>query len=190
MTTTGNVTSDVAVMPMHAGPFSVEPTPSARPETPMHAAAKSTEMVERLKTTFTNGCDAAVADLNKKTKRSKIVNHLGRSMINAGISVEMLELMKANVHTAMPTSSDVTDETCWQVRTPVKPTTSDGAMFQPNFSGADALDMSKGIAGMQFHFVFSLARSTFKITCVDVALLLATEKTCPCLVLRGDRQTK
>ena len=183
VTTDSNVTSDVIVMPMVSGPFSEEPTPNSRPEVSMHPAVNAKDMVEALKSKLAEGCESAATELQKKTKRSKVASTLGRSLINAGVSGDMLELMKANLHSAMPVNDEVTNESCWAVRTPVKSSKNDGAMFVPNFSGSASLEAAKGIAGIQLHLVYSTSRSSFKITyrCAHSNTMRTCKRGCGCV---------
>ena len=151
-TTGENRTSDVFVLSTVTGPHDDSPTPNSKPEVSVHPHPDCFEAVKDLKHLLTKGVDAAAAEVtSSRAKRTKCDNPFARSLIAAGTTSDMLELMKRGLPDAFPVSKTLEPDSTWKVRTPMRPTKADGAMFECNFDAE--LHKTRGISGIQIYLV-------------------------------------
>ena len=163
-TSEGGKTSDIMALPTLTGDHDDEPTPNSKPEVAVHAHPSVAEHVNDLKGLMASGADAASVELGStgRSKRAKVADALARSFIAAGATLDMMTLMKVHLPDAFPTiGDDLTPETTWAVRTPMKPHEKDGGMFVTTLEN---LHRTRGISGLQLYCVFAPSRNSFKLT--------------------------
>lgn len=157
-------TSDIMVLPTLTGDHDDEPTPNSKPEVAVHAHPSVAEHVNDVKGLMASGADAASVELGSsgRSKRAKLADALARSFIAAGATLEMMMLMKVHLPDAFPTiGAELTPETTWSVRTPMKPYEKDGGMYVTTLTD---LHRTRGITGLQLYCVFAPSRNSFKLT--------------------------